>query len=162
MKLTPEEIGKKTREFYPKSYPEWNYLDIGNFYISRYGDVDDPSKKGDPNNSISATGLISSQGKTDMNLIMKLIQQNFPQNQWQNAYKVAQAESGLNPRAIGDNYPIAGEVRPSYGLFQIRTFPDRPAPEQLLDPETNVAYAAKLFKQQGWKPWSVSKKLGLL
>lgn len=95
------------------------------------------------------------------NIAEALVRKHFPKNQWQNALKVIQGESGFNPQAVGDNYPIRGEVRPSYGLFQIRTFPDRPSPRQLMDPETNVAYAAKLYGQQGWRPWTAARKLGL-
>lgn len=94
-------------------------------------------------------------------MALELIKKHFPKDQWQNAYQVMLGESGGNSGAIGDNYPIQGEVRPSYGLFQIRTFPNRPAPEDLLNPEENVAYAAKLWKAQGWKPWTAARKLGI-
>ena len=93
---------------------------------------------------------------------VSLVAKYFPQDQVQNALKVIQGESGGNPQAVGDNYPIKGEIRPSYGLFQIRTFPNRPSPEQLMDPEQNVAYAAQLYKNQGWKPWTAARKLGLV
>ena len=94
-------------------------------------------------------------------MAMDLIKKYFPPDQWNNAYRVMMGESGGNPMAIGDNYPIRGEVRPSYGLFQIRTFPDRPAPTKLLTPEANVAYAAKMWKSQGWRPWTAATKLGI-
>ena len=93
---------------------------------------------------------------------VSLVAKYFPQDQVQNALKVIQGESGGNPQAVGDNYPIKGEIRPSYGLFQIRTFPNRPSPEQLMDPEQNVAYAAQLYKNQGWNPWTAARKLGLV
>jgi len=92
---------------------------------------------------------------------MELIKKYFPQSQWNNAYRVMMGESGGNSQAVGDNYPIRGEVRPSYGLFQIRTFPNRPSPQQLINSEVNVAYAAKLWKSQGWRPWTVARNLGL-
>lgn len=98
--------------------------------------------------------------------IFELIKKYFPQNQWDNALAVARGESGLNPNAIGDNYPIdtgnGPETIPSYGLFQIRGLAGRPPKERLLNPEFNVHYAADMFKQQGWRPWSVARKLGLI
>jgi len=90
-----------------------------------------------------------------------LIQKYFPKEEWNNAYRVMMGESGGRPGAIGDNYPIRGKLIPSYGLFQIRGFPDRGTPEQLLDPDYNVRYAAQLWKSQGWNPWTVARKLGL-
>lgn len=96
------------------------------------------------------------------NPYFKLIQQYFPQDQWMNAYRVMMGESGGNPGAIGDDYMIKGEIRPSHGLFQIRQFPDRPSPEQLRDPEQNVKYAAQMWKSQGWQPWTVARELGLV
>ena len=93
--------------------------------------------------------------------INPFIKKYFPQEQWQNAQRVMMGESGGRADAIGDNYPIGGEIRPSYGLFQIRTFPDRPSPDQLLDPEVNVKYAAEMQAKQGWGPWSAARKLGI-
>ena len=161
----PITVGKKIKEVESayKSYPDFL---LGSLYIARFGD---PFKK-DLVSPISQSNqnLNFNQVNPNTNLasnsFIPLLQKHFPADQVQNALRVLTAESGGNPQAIGDNYPIAGEIRPSYGLFQIRTFPDRPAPKQLLNPETNVAYAAKLFKQSGnsWRPWSVSKKLGLL
>ncbi len=92
--------------------------------------------------------------------VMNLIQKYFPQSEWGRAYQVMMAESKGNPQAVGDNYPINGEVRPSFGLFQIRTFPNRPPPQALVDPETNVRYAAELWKSQGWKPWTTAVRMG--
>ena len=97
----------------------------------------------------------------NLNQALGLIKKHFPQDQWQNAYKVMMGESGGRVDAKGDDYPINGLHAPSYGLFQIRALPGRPSPEQLVDPEFNVAYAAKLFKQQGWNPWTVARNLGL-
>lgn len=97
--------------------------------------------------------------------IVDLVKKYFPADQVQNALKIMQAESGGNPQAVGDNYPIdtgkGPETIPSYGLFQIRGLPGRPDAQTLLNPEANVAYAASLFKSQGWRPWSTARKLGL-
>ena len=90
-----------------------------------------------------------------------LIQKYFPQEQWQNAQRVMMGESGGRADAVGDKLPIRGVLAPSYGKFQIRALPGRPAPQQLLDPDFNVKYAAEMWKQQGWKPWSAAKKLGI-
>lgn len=89
-----------------------------------------------------------------------LIQKYFPQTEWQRAYNVMMGESGGNPKAVGDNYPIRGQTIPSYGLFQIRGLTGRPNPKILLDPEENVKYAAQMWKNQGWGPWTAARKLG--
>jgi len=89
-----------------------------------------------------------------------LIKKYFPKAEWQRAWNVMQGESGGNPNAVGDNYPIKGIFAPSVGLFQIRTLPGRPSAEQLKNPEFNVKYAANMQSEQGWQPWTVAKKLG--
>lgn len=96
------------------------------------------------------------------NTVTALIKKYFPQEQWLNAYNVMKVESGGNPGAVGDNYPIRGQTIPSYGLFQIRALPGRPAPTVLLNPEENVKYAASMQAQQGWGPWTGARKLGLV
>lgn len=90
------------------------------------------------------------------------IQKYFPQDQWVNAQRVMQAESGGRADAIGDDYPIRGKTIPSYGRFQIRGFSDRPSKEKLLDPEFNTKYAAEMWKKQGWGPWSTAHTLGIV
>lgn len=90
----------------------------------------------------------------------ELIKKYFPQEEWQRALQVAMGESGGNPAAVGDQYPIRGQTIPSYGYFQIRGLPGRPSSEQLLNPEENVKYAASMQKEQGWSPWTVARKLG--
>jgi hypothetical protein len=90
------------------------------------------------------------------------IQKYFPADSWNQAMNIMAVESKGNAQAVGDNYPIKGEVRPSYGLYQVRTFPDRPTPEKLVDPEVNIQFAGDLYKSQGWDPWLNSrKKLGI-
>lgn len=73
------------------------------------------------------------------------------------AIRVMKAESGCNTNAVGDNYPIRGEIIPSIGLFQIRTLRGRPSSEALKDPATNIAWAYKLYQASRWQPWSVCK-----
>lgn len=82
-------------------------------------------------------------------------------------------ESGLSCGAVGDNHLVCtnelmGDGRTlkehctsdgveygrSYGVAQIRYLPGRPAPEALLDCETNIKYAHGMWKAQGWYPWS--------
>lgn len=92
---------------------------------------------------------------------MELIKKYFPESEWDNAFRVMQGESGGNPNAKGDDFPIRGQTIPSYGYFQIRALPGRPSPNQLLNPEFNVQYAANLWKQQGWNPWTVARNLGI-
>lgn len=142
-------IGQKIKQKYPY-YRKFSDEEIGNALLRKLGQVQPESASQSPV-TISSVGNIN-----------PLIQKYFPQDQWENALRVIQGESGGNPQAIGDKYPIKGILAPSYGLFQIRALPGRPAPEQLLNPEFNVAYAANLFKEQGWRPWTAARKLGLV
>lgn len=64
-------------------------------------------------------------------------------------------ESGCNPNAVGDNYPIAGIHAPSCGLLQIRTLQGRPDCESLKNPETNIEWAYKIWRSQGYRAWTV-------
>ena len=73
------------------------------------------------------------------------------------ASAVMKAESGCNPNAIGDNRVIGGIYAPSCGLMQIRTLKSRPSCSQLQNPETNIAWAYKLYASSGWSPWSVCR-----
>lgn len=88
-----------------------------------------------------------------------LIQHYFPPEQWDNAYQVMMAESGGNPNAANDQVP---QRERSFGLFQINTNVHPLTREQAMDPETNIRYAAQLYSQQGWRPWSAAQQLGLV
>ncbi len=70
---------------------------------------------------------------------------------------ICHAESGGNPYAVGDTRVIGGIYAPSCGLFQIRTLAGRPSCEQLKDPETNIAWAHRIYSGQGLSAWSVCK-----
>ena len=74
------------------------------------------------------------------------------------AQAVFMAESGLRCGAVGDGslsyYKDGIEYGKSYGVAQIRHLPGRPAPDVLLDCESNVRYAHRLYLAQGWRPWS--------
>jgi hypothetical protein len=65
-------------------------------------------------------------------------------------------ESGCNPGAVGDNYPIAGILAPSCGLLQVRTIsPERGTCEQLKDPAFNIQKAYEIWLGQGYRAWTV-------
>jgi hypothetical protein len=75
---------------------------------------------------------------------------------YENALKIAQCESGVRDNAIGDK-----NLNPSsYGIFQIRAFSNRGTPEQLLDPEYNIQFA---YRMSGgginWGAWTCKKVL---
>jgi hypothetical protein len=77
------------------------------------------------------------------------------------AIAIAKAESALNPDAVGDRHLMYKKHGvywgDSIGVFQIRTFPDRPSREELFDAWFNVNYAYELYIDYGWKPWSAYK-----
>lgn len=66
------------------------------------------------------------------------------------ATAVAYAESGLRPDAVGDTTTAYA----SYGVFQIRALPGRPAPDKLKDYRYNIKYAYDMWCSQNWYPWS--------
>lgn len=71
--------------------------------------------------------------------------------------QIASAESGCNPYAVGDTWAINGLYAPSCGLFQVRTLAGRPDCESLKDPATNIEWAYKIYKGQGYPAWSVCR-----
>jgi|GEM_PF-1396322 len=91
-----------------------------------------------------------------------LVAKYFPANQVNNALSVMKGESGGNPNAINDN-PRTRDY--SVGLFQINLYgglaKSRPSEAWLLIPENNIAYASRVWKNQGWTPWSYARKIGL-
>lgn len=71
------------------------------------------------------------------------------------ALAVARCESGLRENAIGDThiYPH------SYGVFQVRAFPNRPTVDDLLTAEKNIDYAYTLSKGgTTWLHWTCFTK----
>lgn len=75
------------------------------------------------------------------------------------AIAIAKAESGMRCEAVGDGhiaYMQDGiEYGKSYGVFQIRHLPGRPAPSYLADCDQNIEYAYGMFKAQGhFNAWS--------
>lgn len=89
-----------------------------------------------------------------------LIRRYFPQSEWQNAYNVMMFESGGNPRVPSKEW---SDRERSVGLFQINTNVHPLTPQQAMDPETNVRYAAQLWQRNGWSSdWvNASRQLGL-
>lgn len=82
-----------------------------------------------------------------------------PQQQ-EEAIAVAQCESGMNPNAIS---PGGG----NWGLFQInRVHSGRAAAhgwawEHMLYSWENSLMAAELWSEQGWRPWTCARHLGI-
>lgn len=64
-------------------------------------------------------------------------------------------ESSCNTMAVGDDRVIGGIYAPSCGLLQVRTLPGRPDCTSLKDPSTNIEWAYKIWKGQGYSAWSV-------
>lgn len=79
------------------------------------------------------------------------------------AVAVVMAESKGNAKAVGDVSLADSKWGPSYGLFQIRSLRNPSAysgvdtlrvASKLLDAQYNVKTAFKIWKQDGWGPWS--------
>lgn len=73
------------------------------------------------------------------------------------ALAIAKSESGLK-NVKGDQHiefiqdgKVMGH---SCGLFQVRVLEGRPNCEELMDEDTNIAYAKKIFDKVGWSAWS--------
>jgi len=81
-----------------------------------------------------------------------LLQQYFGES-WVEAKKIMLCESGGNANAINASSGATG-------LMQIMPFSSRPSQQLLLDPEINIATAAKIHAGQGWRPWSCKTVLG--
>lgn len=79
----------------------------------------------------------------------------FPLNELKRAVHVMALESGGNQFAIKDD-----NIESSYGLFQINLDVHPLTKSQALDAEQNIAYAADLFRRQGWYPWTAARTLG--
>ena len=74
-------------------------------------------------------------------------------SEWRTAYAIMMAESGGNPKAIGDTHLKYY----SYGLFQINRRWHKYPKEKLLEPEFNIKIAKKIYDERGWKEWGAYK-----
>src|SRR5688572_14429380 len=85
-----------------------------------------------------------------------LVAKYFPANAVDQALMIMSLESGGRNIPSGYN---AGGGEDSHGLFQINldAHGSRISREQVYNPEANIAYAARLYKDSGWGPWSASK-----
>lgn len=93
--------------------------------------------------------------------VMNVIMKYFPQDQWENAARVAFGESSYDPTKIGPTN--------DYGLYQIspRWQSENLAGqgfsiEDMLNLEKAAQFAAWLQSKQGWNPWVAAKKMGVV
>ena len=101
------------------------------------------------------------------NPYMNLLAKYFPPHEVNNASNVMYKESSFIPDAPPhqNNDPYNSK---DYGLYQGNDYWQREnlkkmnlTPQDLLDPETAIKFAAWLQKMRGWGEWSTSKSLGL-
>lgn len=96
--------------------------------------------------------------------VTAIIRQYFPQEQWDNAIRLANCESGLNPSSVsqpnGDAY-----ASKDWGLFQLndywviprfleQTGEDPQNVSRALDAHWNARVAAMLWAEAGWGKWT--------
>jgi len=119
--------------------------------------------------AIQRANFLPPKGYASMNSIETAICDTFGKH-CANALKIAQCESGMDTQKVGDlgiSYKKKGtQYGLSFGIFQIRYLEGRPKPSELLKPEVNIQYAAKLFRSlgsfgstAGW--YNCAKKLGI-
>ena len=70
---------------------------------------------------------------------------------------IARAESGLDPNAY--NPERHRGCKGSWGLFQIACLHYEGNPKDLFDVELNIKLAKEVYEKQGFKAWSVCKKI---
>src|SRR5688572_30367614 len=85
-----------------------------------------------------------------------LVAKYFPPEEVDRALWVMWHESGGNP-GIPSQFN-AGGGEDSHGLWQINLNAHPSMKGKTNDPEAATAYAAKLWADQGWRPWSVTHK----
>ena len=92
--------------------------------------------------------------------VMNLLMTYFPQEEWENAARVAFGESSYNPQAVN---PASNTT----GLFQIHPIHQQNLEIQgmnfqdMTDLEKNIQFASWLQGQQGWNPWEAAGTLGI-
>lgn len=96
----------------------------------------------------------------DCNSYDALIIENFGSENLITAKAIMRAESGCDPKAIGDGHITYYQNGRKYGysvsLFQVRILPGREQCDSL-DPTVNIPCASKVYKSQGWLAWSVCR-----
>ena len=85
-----------------------------------------------------------------------LVAKYFPAHEVDRALWVIQHESGGDP-GIASRFNAGGGEN-SHGLWQINLKAHPHMQGKTNDPEAATAYAAQLFKSNGWQPWSVTHK----
>lgn len=75
--------------------------------------------------------------------IEQKIRETFPEDP-DRAVKIAQCESGLNPKAVSPTN--------DHGLMQINKSVHN-VDGDIYDVDTNLKFARKLYDERGWKPW---------
>lgn len=144
-------------------------------FASFYGGIvpSDPDAGSFPGNPSGFYGSTSGSGESgdalaaDFPEIAAIIRLYFPPAQWDNAIRIANCESGLNPAAIGENKDSTGKVLSrDYGLFQFndastlpgwlsRTGEDPQNFQKALDPHWSARAAAlKVAADKNWGAWS--------
>lgn len=100
------------------------------------------------------------------NPYMGLLAKYFSPQERNNASNVMFKESSFRPDVVNVN--TDRQKSKDYGLFQGNDYWQREnfktlgiTPQDLLDPETAVKFAAWLHAKYGWRPWSSSRELGL-
>lgn len=88
----------------------------------------------------------------------RIIRHIWPNHSEDEAIRVFRCESNLNPRAVGDHGT-------SYGLSQIHWTVHRWAykhhPAELFRPWHNLRMALRLYRANGWQPWTCARILGI-
>ena len=162
----PITVGKKIKEVEPlyKQYPDFL---LGSLYMAKFGDpfkkdlVSPISKDSDLVGPESISPQIGKNLPNNISQWANLVSKYFPSDQINNALRIIQAESGGNP-GIPSSFNKYG-TEDSHGLFQINLQAHPQMRSTVTNPESNVAYAAQLYKNQGWRPWyNSARKLGLL
>ena len=85
-----------------------------------------------------------------------LVAQYFPPGEVDRALWVIMRESGGNP-TIPSAFNAQG-IEDSHGLWQINLNAHPQMRGKTNDPEAATAYAAQLWQQSGWQPWSATHK----
>jgi len=92
--------------------------------------------------------------------VMNLLMKYFPQEEWENAARVAFGESSYSPDVVNLKSGTAG-------LFQIHPIHQSNLAQQgmsfqdMTDLEKNIKFAAWLQGQQKWSPWEAAQALGI-